>query len=461
MSTETKQHISTLNPEYGQVEKKLLLFHLLQQHTWWLIRIRWFVPPCMVLVVAAARGVGFEFYWQGVLRVAAMILVYNTIFFLLYRWIMKRTKKNLRTFTSFQEGLDYLAMYFLIHYTGGISSPVVLFFIFPIILAAILLKRQAAWGFANLAVIGMSAIALLEYFEVIPWHGIYFRGAAYGLLPHAPMHIGILILFFAAAVYITAFLSASIMEVLKKQVIDLSRSHEEMEALTQFRDRFMLRVAHNLKAPLAATSYMLDIMRRQYIGELGDKQKEYIERIDGRLKTMISMIQDLLTLAYSREETMKQQSEPVDLREIHQHICHVYEDKARQKGLDFLVDLPQDPLIIQGDKDMLEQMVENLVSNAVKYTEKGSVDIKLRYRTDGWGIIQVKDSGIGIPKEDMDRLFSDFFRASNAKKVQNFGTGLGLALVKQTVEQHKGIVEVHSVEGEGTIFTVKLPLKSL
>lgn len=459
MSIETKNNVSPATAGSGSIEKKFLLFHLLQQRSLWLMHIRWFVPPCMLLAVGVALGAGFDFYWQGVLRVALFILVYNTIFYVLHRWIMKRTKENLRVFTLFQEGLDYLAMYFLIHYTGGISSPMVLFYIFPIILAAILLKREAAWGFANMAVIGMSAIALLEFFNIIPWHGIYFRGVAYGLLPNAPMHIGILILFFAAAVYITAFLSSSIMEVLKERVIDLSRSHEEIEAVNQLKDRFIMRVAHNLKAPLATTIDMLDILDREYMGELNSKQKEYIERIDGRLKTMVLMIQDLLALARSREETKKPQEELVDLLDIHQRICRVYADKARDKGLDFQVDLPQDPVLLDGDKDMLEQMVENLISNAVKYTEKGNVEIKLRYRTDGWIIIQVKDSGIGIPKEDMGYLFSDFFRAKNAKKIQPFGTGLGLALIKQAAEQHKGNVEIHSKEGEGTVFTVKLPSK--
>ncbi|HLP47884.1 MAG TPA: histidine kinase dimerization/phospho-acceptor domain-containing protein, partial [Candidatus Kapabacteria bacterium] len=306
MNTEAeKKNFSKINQ--GPVEKKLLLFNLLRQRTLWIIHIRWFVPPCMVIGVGVALAAGFELYWQGVLKIAAFVLIYNTLFFVIYRWIIKEKKKTLRTFTSLLEGFDYLAMYFLIHYTGGISSPIVLFYIFPIILAAILLKREAAWGFANMAVIGMSVIALLEFYKVIPWHGIYYRGEAYGLLPNDPMHIGVSILFFAAGVYITAFLSTSIMEVLKEQVIDLSKSHEEIETLNQLKDRFILRVTHNLKAPLATTIDMLDILNREYMGELNSKQKEYIERIDGRLKTMISMLQDLLALARSREETRKSQ----------------------------------------------------------------------------------------------------------------------------------------------------------
>lgn len=459
MNSKTKNNIPVVKTDPGTVEKKFLLLNLLRQRTLWLIRIRWFVPPCMALGAAIALWLGFELYWQGILRVAGFILFYNIIFFVLYRWVIKENKEKLRAFTSFLEAFDYVAMYFLIHYTGGISSPIVLFFIFPIILAAILLKREAAWGFANMAVIGMSVIALLEFYKVIPWYGIYYRGSAYGLLPNAPMNIVISILFFAAGVYITAFLSTSIMEVLKERVIDLSKSHEEIEAVNQLKDRFILRVTHNLKAPLATTIDMLDILNREYMGELNNKQKEYIERIDGRLKTMISMLQDLLTLARSREETRKPQEELVDLLDIHQRICRVYADKARTKGLAFQVDLPQEPVLIDGDKDMLEQMTENLVSNAIKYTEKGNVEIKLRYRTDGWIVIQVKDTGIGIPKDDMGYLFSDFFRAKNAKKIQPFGTGLGLALIKQAAEQHKGNVEIHSKEGEGTVFTIKLPSK--
>ncbi len=458
MTTKDESRTASISSNEGiQVEKKHLLYNLLKQRTLWLIRLRWFVPPGLLAAIWVAHWIGFDFYRQGVLNVAIFIFVYNSILHLIYLWLIKDPRRNVPLFTSFQGGLDYLALFLLIHYTGGISSPVVMFFIFPVLLASILLKRRATWVFANLAVIGMCGIALLEFFSVIPSYGIFLMGERYGLEPGASMHIGILILFLAAAVYITAFLSSSIMEVLKQRVIDLSISHEEMETLNQLRDRFMLQVAHNLKEPLSATVDMLDVLNREYVGTLNEKQRDYVERIDGRLKTMISMIRDLLILARTREETRKLRLETVDLKEIVTRIGKLYSEKAQRKGIDFHLEMEDHQILTEGDKDMLEQMVENLLSNAIKYTEKGSVEVKLVARSDGWVIFQVKDSGIGIPPEDIQNLFTDFFRARNARKLQALGTGLGLSLIKQTAEQHKGTVEVHSEEGRGSLFTVRLP----
>jgi len=276
-------------------------------------------------------------------------------------------------------------------------------------------------------------------------------------MPSAPMHVAVLLLFFVAAVYITAYLSTSIMEVFRARVVDLSKSHEAIEELNQLRDRYLLQVAHNLKEPLATSIDMMNVLNRGYMGDLNPKQKEYVERMDSRLKMMISMIQELLTLSRTREDIRRLKIEPVDIKAVCEHLGLIYMEKARNKGLAFLLELPEESVSVNVDKSMIEQMIENLISNAVKYTETGNVEVKLRHSIGGGVVLQVKDSGIGIPEEDMKHLFTDFFRAGNARQVSAFGTGLGLSLVKQTVEQHGGKIEVFSEIGKGSLFTVKLP----
>jgi signal transduction histidine kinase len=447
-------------PGAFHVEKKFLLYRLLQQRTYWFVRLRWLVPPLMVLGVGVGLLLKFNFYWQGILGVAGAVLVYNLVFFLLRHWIMKTSKKKLRGFTTIQAGFDYVAMFFLTHYTGGISSPLLIFFIFHIILSSILLKKGFAWILATMAAMGMSMVAFLEYFGLIAQRGGYFRGMELWSAPRSFNHTLIFVLFFIAGVYITAFLTTSVMEVLKEKVINLSRSHEVIEAINELRDRFTMKVAHNLKEPLAATISILNVLSREYTGGLNDKQKDYVSRIDVRLRTMISMINELLTLAQTRSGTKTPKREPIDLCRLVLKVHQFYSERAKAQGLEFPLDIPDAPVMVEGDKDMLEEMIENLVSNAIRYTEIGIVDVKLNARSLKEAIIQVKDSGIGIPKKNLELLFTDFFRADNAKKMQPYGTGLGLALVKQTVEQHGGSIDVRSEEGEGSIFTVNLPLKS-
>jgi two-component system sensor histidine kinase VicK len=173
---------------------------------------------------------------------------------------------------------------------------------------------------------------------------------------------------------------------------------------------------------------------------------------------MLSMINELLTLARSREQRRKGEFKPVELSLLAGRIQRTFQEEARQKGLVFEMQVPETMPVIQGDGDMIEQALENLVSNAVKYTPGGGkVRVEFSAVADGSVKIQISDTGIGIPKAARAQLFSEFFRAENARAVDEHGTGLGLALVKEVVDQHGGRIIVESEEGLGTLFVVHFP----
>jgi signal transduction histidine kinase len=128
------------------------------------------------------------------------------------------------------------------------------------------------------------------------------------------------------------------------------------------------------------------------------------------------------------------------------------------KGLAMTVELPKRPVRVRLAAQAFQLILSNLVSNAVKYTQAGSVRITLR-RSGSWAVLEVQDSGIGIPQEEICNLFTQYFRASNARQGPFPGTGLGLAGVKALVERSGGRLEVTSKEGVGSCFTVRLPLR--
>ena len=240
--------------------------------------------------------------------------------------------------------------------------------------------------------------------------------------------------------------------------LENARAYEAIENFVQERSRYTMRVTHNLRAPLAAMLSMLELVRGGYLGELNDEQREYLRRLDRRSRTMLSMINELMTLAENRSEKARIVPAAVDPVLVANRIRRTFQDEAAEKRVEFKLVVPDALPPIQGDAGMIEQMLENLVSNAIKYTpSEGRVSVAFA-RANHTLKIEVSDTGIGIPREDRSRLFEDFFRAENARAVEAHGTGLGLAIVKEIVDKHGGRIMVESEEGFGTIFVVHLPL---
>ena len=238
--------------------------------------------------------------------------------------------------------------------------------------------------------------------------------------------------------------------------IENARAYEAIEQLIQERSRFMNRVAHNLRAPLAAMVNMLEVIQNGYLGKLNEPVRQYLGRIDRRVQGMLLMINELMTLAQSQSKQPKIESKPLNLKSLVNRIQQTFQDEAVKKKLIFEVTVPEDLPEIKGDLDMIEQMFENLLSNAIKYTpEGGRVGMTFWPGTDETVRIVVSDSGIGIPRNEMSRLFTEFFRASNVQ--DTIGTGLGLTIVKEIVDKHGGHIHAESEEGLGTTLIIQLP----
>jgi signal transduction histidine kinase len=239
--------------------------------------------------------------------------------------------------------------------------------------------------------------------------------------------------------------------------LENARSYEAVEKLVRERSWYMLRVAHNLRAPLAGMLSILDVVRGEYLGALNDEQQEYLRRLDRRSRTMLTLVNELMTLAKSREEKNTGEVKSTEPELVARRIRRTFQDRAAEKNIAFSVAADADLPAIRGDLEMVEQILENLVSNAVKYTPAdGTVSVKFSQAA-GMIRTEISDSGIGIPKSDRSKLFTEFFRGENARTLEKTGTGLGLAIVKEFVDKLGGRILVESEEGMGTIFVVDLP----
>jgi PAS domain S-box-containing protein len=226
-------------------------------------------------------------------------------------------------------------------------------------------------------------------------------------------------------------------------------------ALAQERMRilhdFIRDASHDLKTPLSAMMLKIGLLER--VTDESRRQEIRLELKD-RAMHLSDLIDDLFTL--SRMEGHEQlRSEALTMKAIVEAVCSQMQPLAESKSLVMTCDL-QAPCELEGDGEQIERVVNNLIANAIRYTEKGQISVTL-WQADENIHLRVSDTGIGIPQEELGRIFERFFRSANARESDSSGTGLGLAISRAIVERHHGTIEVESRVGEGTRFRVILP----
>jgi signal transduction histidine kinase len=237
-----------------------------------------------------------------------------------------------------------------------------------------------------------------------------------------------------------------------------AQAYQMLEDLDKSKTQFVRMVTHELRSPVQVSLSLLNVLDAGYLGDLTEQQEDLVSRAQRRIQYLETLIDDLLDLAAGRADVLATTARGrVPLREVLEQILARYEAPAEEKGLTMELICPEDPLTVWGDRSELDRMLNNLVSNAVKYTQKGQVRVQVEC-ADRFARIVVSDTGIGIPKDALPNLFQEFFRAENARKTGETGTGLGLSIVKDLVDRYGGEIQIKSVEGQGTSFIVDLPL---
>ncbi len=239
--------------------------------------------------------------------------------------------------------------------------------------------------------------------------------------------------------------------------IENAQAYKMLEEMDREKSRFVRAATHELRSPINVTESLLTALATGYVGELSPEHVEVVNRAIRRVQALKSLVNDLLDLAAGKALAKPTERRRVPLGALAGEVCERFQPRAAGKGLELTTDLPAAPLEVLADPVDIDRIVTNLVSNAVKYTLAGRVTVSLSQEETS-ARLAVADTGIGIPAESLPNLFQEFYRAKNAKAIDEAGTGLGLTIVRDLVDRYGGRVSVHSREGEGTTFTVMLPL---
>jgi len=229
--------------------------------------------------------------------------------------------------------------------------------------------------------------------------------------------------------------------------------------LEKMKNTFVAIVSHELRTPLNAILGYAEMLKEEVYGPSNDKQQNILSRIMTNSQRLLGIVTDLLDQAQIEAGKLKIQMVSCKPTEMLDNLHSVMDKIASDKGINFETEIdPSMPPVIIGDPQRLQQIMVNLANNAVKFTQKGSVRVKVsRLDEKNWQIYTI-DTGNGIPKEALEYIFESFRQVEGASTRQHGGVGLGLSIVKQLIELMNGTITVESESGKGSIFTATLPL---
>ncbi len=243
-------------------------------------------------------------------------------------------------------------------------------------------------------------------------------------------------------------------------IVVVAKDITQYKQIENLKSQFVSMVSHELKAPVAATIGFLDILNNPKMNLNDEQRTDFLTRSTSRLKSLLTMVNDLLDISRIELNTVKREIVKLDLAALLGESIQMMEFEARKKGITISFTKSDSAYTIEADKLEIERVITNLLSNAIKYNrEEGQVFVSLQ-KKGLYVLLEIKDTGIGMKPEEKERLFSEFFRAKNEMTKGIHGTGLGLSIVKKTIDWYSGKIETDSEFGKGTTFRVFLPEKT-
>jgi len=240
---------------------------------------------------------------------------------------------------------------------------------------------------------------------------------------------------------------------------ELKRLYRELETASRHKSEFLANMSHELRTPLNAIIGFSQVLRERMVGEVNEKQEEYLDDIISSGNHLLSLINDVLDLSKVEAGQIELEVAPFSLRDALERGVSMVKERATQNGVGLTLEAGPHGEVVEADERRIRQVVFNLLSNAVKFTPGGGSVIVSSARVNGEVHISVSDTGPGIAAEDQARIFEEFQQTDvGARQLE--GTGLGLALSKRLIELHGGRIWVESELGKGSMFTFALPAGS-
>lgn len=440
----------------------------------WMINLRWIaILLVAIITIITVYYFRIELYERGIYFVCLLLILENmvSVFFLrrigkvkeIANLVNNPPKKikldyiRIKRTINFQILSDLFLLTLLLYFTGGVENPFVFFYFFHLAIASVLLSQKETYMHTLVAFFLFVILVYSAYFEVLPYYALHINQEFVDIHLYKDSYFVLKnTVTFVATVFILVYLASSIGRKLQTQEEKYIEALEKLEEKDKIKNEYVLRVTHDVKGHLAAIQSNLSVLNSRILGPLDEKHEGFIERAYKRTFMATHFVRDLLKI--TRLRMMESvEGQPFDMRRILLQAIKDTRANAEEKNIELTEEIEEDLGIVVGDEFSILEITSNLILNAVKYTnENGRIKLKaIKMRDDV--LVTIQDNGLGIPEDEKDKIFEEFYRGSNVKKIIEDGTGIGLAIVKKVIEQHDGVINVESTLGKGSKFYYILP----
>lgn len=246
---------------------------------------------------------------------------------------------------------------------------------------------------------------------------------------------------------------------MEKEIEKLKKENEQLKKINENKSDIISVTAHQLRTSLSAIKWIFRMLINEDAGKLTNEQSELAQKAYNSNERMLALVNDLLVLSYTEDASMAYNLQKIDIPHLVEQTVFDFSEETNKKGIELIFLRPEVSLpLVMCDENMMRVVMQNLIENAIKYSNQGGkVFVSIKQKDDNMHI-SIHDSGIGIKDEDRDNIFKKFFRAPNALEKDSIGSGLGLFTTKNIIDKHNGKIWFENTEGGGTTFFVVLPI---
>lgn len=432
----------------------------------WIIRLRYAaVFLLLTFLVAGKELLNLNFNTtqvKAIVIISSVILIYNIVIHAFRLKISCDPKKFNCLHTSLiMMILDLIALTQLVYFTGAIVSPLMLLFVFHMIIGSLVLPAYILYITAGLISLSLVIISILEHNLIIPSHQLF-------LFNHSDHPLSFEVIFLSSisfVLFVSVYLTNHIIRQLYKREQELRSLLIRLHDAEKSKQKYTISVVHEIKSPVTAIKSIIDLILDRYIGPINEELEKKLLRISARSYEALELINDILK--FSKVKLIETRiDEEIIIENLIQKIIDHHSEEVKEKNAKVnFTDNRTEKITLRGDSVLIEMALSNIIANAIKYSnEFGIVEILLS-DTPKQLEIEISDNGIGIPQKELAKIFDQFYRASNVEKTLKEGSGMGLSIVKEIVAKHNGIINVQSPsnigtsDSPGTSFLIKIPYR--